>query len=96
MGSVLMLLAELGVLNIFLGGGFKAQVGEGPNMAPIVYYFIGFGGRSALSAYISWDGSDQMAHTPEDTLEKIDPNKLKQVGQTTMLVVSVLSREVDY
>jgi ABC-type dipeptide/oligopeptide/nickel transport system permease component len=56
----------------------------------------GFGGRSALTAHIAWDGSDRTAHTTGDTFETIDPNKLKQVGQTTLLVVSVLSREVNY
>jgi len=52
----------------------------------------GFGGRSALSAYVSWDGSDQTAHTAADTPEALDPNKLRQVGQTTLLVVSVLGQ----
>ncbi len=50
----------------------------------------GFGGRSALSAYVSWDGADQAAHTAGDTFEAIDPKKLEQVGQTTLLAVSVL------
>ena len=56
----------------------------------------GFGERSALTAYLSWDGSDQAAHTPEDTFEAIDPEKLEEVGQTTLLALTVLSREVDY
>jgi hypothetical protein len=56
----------------------------------------GFGERSALTAYVSWDGSDRTAHTPEDTVEAIDPNKLEQVGQTTLLALTVLSREVEY
>jgi peptide/nickel transport system permease protein len=56
----------------------------------------GFGGRSALTAYVSWDGSDQTAHTPEDTFETIDPEKLEQVGRTTLLALIVLSREADY
>jgi ABC-type dipeptide/oligopeptide/nickel transport system permease subunit len=38
MGSVLMLLAELGFLNIFLGG-FRVEIGEAGRMQPIVYYF---------------------------------------------------------
>jgi len=54
------------------------------------------GGRSALSAYVSWDGSDRTAHTPRDTFETIDPAKLKQTGETTMLVLTVLSRETEY
>ena len=37
----------------------------------------GFGERTALTSYISWDGSDQYAHTPLDTYDRIDPQKLK-------------------
>jgi ABC-type dipeptide/oligopeptide/nickel transport system permease component len=55
-----------------------------------------YGGRSALTAYVSWDGSDRTAHTVEDTFEAIDPKKLGQVGQTTLLAVTVLSRELEY
>ncbi len=39
MGSVLMLLAELGYLNIFLGGGFRAEIGETGRAQAVVYYF---------------------------------------------------------
>lgn len=56
----------------------------------------GFGGRSATTVYVSWDGSDRTAHTTADTLDTIDPRKLEQSGQTTLLVLSVLSREVNY
>lgn len=56
----------------------------------------GFGGRSSLSAYVSWDGADRTAHTPADTPDAIDPAKLKQAGQTAMLVLHVLSRETNY
>jgi len=52
----------------------------------------GFGGRAALSAYVSWDGADQTAHTAADTVEALDPRKLEAVGQTTLLVVSVLGQ----
>ncbi len=55
---------------------------------------VGFGGRKALTAYISWDGSDHLAHTPQDTLEMIDPEKLAKVGRTTLLTLLMLSREV--
>jgi hypothetical protein len=55
-----------------------------------------FGGRDALSLYVSWDGSDRTAHTPEDTIETIDPEKLRQVGQSAMLTLSVLGREANY
>ena len=56
----------------------------------------GRGGRSALTGYVSWDGSDLLAHTPEDTFETIDPRKLEQVGQTILLAATVLSRETEY
>jgi ABC-type dipeptide/oligopeptide/nickel transport system permease subunit len=56
----------------------------------------GFGGRDAMSLYLSWDGSDAAAHTPQDTAGAIDPKKLEQVGKATALVLSVLSREVQY
>jgi Zn-dependent M28 family amino/carboxypeptidase len=68
--------------------------GRGPHHG--MFASRGFGGRSALSLYVSWDGSDRTAHTPEDTLEALDPRKLRQVGQTTLLVLTVLSREVEY
>ncbi len=68
--------------------------GQGPHFGLLAR--PGFGGRSALSAYVSWDGSDRTAHTVGDVLETIDPQKLKQVGQTTLLALTVLSREVDY
>ena len=55
-----------------------------------------YGGRSALSAYLSWDGSDVLAHTPRDTVESIEPEKLKKAGQTAALLVTILSREIKY
>jgi ABC-type dipeptide/oligopeptide/nickel transport system permease component len=55
-----------------------------------------FGGRSALTIALSWDGSDQEAHTAADTVEKIDLQKLEKAGRTTLLGLYVLSREVDY
>jgi ABC-type dipeptide/oligopeptide/nickel transport system permease component len=57
---------------------------------------LGYGGRSALTAYVHWDGSDQTAHTFEDTIEAIDPEKLEQVGQTTLLALTFISRELEY
>jgi hypothetical protein len=61
-----------------------------------LYTKPGYGGRSALTAYVSWDGSDRTAHTTGDTFETIDPKKLEQAGQTTLLALTVLSREMDY
>ena len=56
----------------------------------------GFGGRDALTLHVSWDGSDRTAHTTQDTFAAIDPEKLRQVGQTTLLTLNVLAREVSY
>jgi peptide/nickel transport system permease protein len=56
----------------------------------------GFGGRSALTAYVSWSGSDGTAHTPQDDWQMIDPAKMKATGETTLLALTVLSREVNY
>ena len=57
---------------------------------------ISFGGREALTAYVSWDGSDQYTSTPLDMVEKIDIEKLQEVGETTTLVLTVISREIEY
>ena len=57
---------------------------------------IGFGERNALTAYISWDGSDEMAHLPDDTLVNLEPLKMESVGKTLALVLTVLSRESEY
>jgi hypothetical protein len=56
----------------------------------------GHGERDALSAYISWDGSDALAHLPTDDLSRIEPTKLEDVGRTLSLVLTVLSRETEY
>src|SRR6266540_1876810 len=56
----------------------------------------GFGERKALTLSLSWDGADALAHTPGDTFEMIDPQKLYDVGRTTLLTLLVLSRETDY
>jgi Zn-dependent M28 family amino/carboxypeptidase len=56
----------------------------------------GFGDRRAMTLSISWDGSDDLAHTPRDVPELIDPQKLTRVGRTTLLTLMVLCRETDY
>jgi peptide/nickel transport system permease protein len=56
----------------------------------------GFGGRDALTLYLSWDGSDRTAHTMQDTAEGIDPEKLRQIGEASSMTLSVLSREPAY
>ena len=57
---------------------------------------IGFGGRRALSAFISWDGSDDVAHTPYDTADRLDATKLGNLGGVVTLTTLVLSRETTY
>ena len=52
--------------------------------------------RTAMSAFISWEGSDWQINTIHDTLDIIDPEKIQQTGETTLLTLLVLSREVDY
>jgi hypothetical protein len=61
-----------------------------------MYAMPGAGGRAALSAFISWDGADQIAHTSQDTIAQIDAVKLEQTGETTLLMLSILSRETEY
>ena len=56
----------------------------------------GFGDRSALTLKVSWDGSDALAHTPRDVPEIIDPDKLLQVGRSSLLTLLVLTRETTY
>ena len=56
----------------------------------------GFGGRSALTMYLSWDGSDALAETPQDTPDAIELPKLEQAGRTALLALHTLSREVNY
>jgi hypothetical protein len=60
-----------------------------PTMAPL-------GGRDAMSAYISWDGSDAGSHLPSDNIQAIDPAKLQAAGEASLLSVYIMSREVEY
>ena len=55
-----------------------------------------FAGRSALSLYVSWDGSDTTAHTTADTPQTIDLQKLEKSGRATLLTLFVVSRETNY
>jgi Zn-dependent M28 family amino/carboxypeptidase len=48
------------------------------------------------SATISWSGSDDLAHTPQDTLAHLDPGKLGQVGRMVSLAVMVLANDPAY
>jgi glutathione transport system permease protein len=57
---------------------------------------VGFEGRDVMTLYLSWNGSDRTAHTPQDSPDAIDPEKLEQFGRATALALSVLTREVQY
>jgi hypothetical protein len=57
---------------------------------------VGFGDRRALTLSISWNGSDDLAHTPFDVPQIIDPRKIMRVGRTTLLTLMVLAREPNY
>ena len=54
------------------------------------------GNRTALTIFVGWDGADEYAHTPYDTIAVIEPDKLEQLGQTSALAIQILSNEVDY
>ena len=45
---------------------------------------------------LTWDGSDVRAHTPEDAVENINPDRLEKAGKTTALALMVLAREKVY
>jgi peptide/nickel transport system permease protein len=77
-------------------GASTTTRGRGPHYDMYTAVIPGSRSESILPLYISWDGSDRLAHTPEDTMELIDPEKLEQAGQTTLLTLTVLSRETEY
>ena len=57
---------------------------------------LGFGERDALTALVSWDGSNELAHLPDDNLSGLEPEKMESLGRVMSLVLTVLSREVEY
>jgi hypothetical protein len=68
--------------------------GRGPHFGmPEV---AGFGGRSATTLALSWDGSDETAHTTLDTPDAIDPVKLEKLGRSALLTLIILSRDTVY
>ena len=52
--------------------------------------------RPIPSLTISWSGSDDAAHTPQDTVDRIDPAKVGQTGRAILLSVMVLSNDPAY
>ena len=61
-----MLLAELGYLNIFMGGGFRAMIGEAGRMVPIIAFYSDIPEWSALIANVReyWRSYSWMALYP--------------------------------
>jgi len=53
-------------------------------------------GREALTALVSWDGSNELAHLPDDNLANLEPEKMESLGKVMSLVLTVLSREAEY
>ena len=51
---------------------------------------------SIPSVTISWAGSDDTAHTPDDSWENVDPRKIKAVGKMTSLALMVLASDPAY
>ena len=45
---------------------------------------------------LTWEGSGVRVHTPADTVENIDPEKLDKMGRTAALGLMVLARETNY
>jgi hypothetical protein len=45
---------------------------------------------------LTWEGSSVHAHTPADTVENIDPEKLSEMGRAAVLGLMVLARETKY
>jgi ABC-type dipeptide/oligopeptide/nickel transport system permease subunit/predicted ABC-type transport system involved in lysophospholipase L1 biosynthesis ATPase subunit len=45
---------------------------------------------------LTWEGSGARAHTPADTVENIDREKLSKIGRTACLGLMVLARETNY
>jgi ABC-type dipeptide/oligopeptide/nickel transport system permease component len=68
--------------------------GRGPHFGMMT--LPAFAGRSALSLYVSWDGSDETVHTTLDTPQTIDLQKLERSGRATLLTLFVVSRETNY
>jgi len=45
---------------------------------------------------VTWDGSNATAHTPWDTIENIEPDKLRAAGRVAALAVMYLAYEKEY
>jgi peptide/nickel transport system permease protein len=45
---------------------------------------------------LTWDGSHTTAHTPQDTVENVEPDKLRAAGRSAALAVMYLAHEKEY
>jgi ABC-type dipeptide/oligopeptide/nickel transport system permease component/ABC-type lipoprotein export system ATPase subunit len=45
---------------------------------------------------ITWDGSHATAHTPQDTVENIEPERLRDAGRVAALALMYLGHEKEY
>jgi hypothetical protein len=48
------------------------------------------------SISLTWEGSHTTAHTPQDSIENIEPDKLQAAGRTAALAVMYLAHEKEY
>jgi ABC-type dipeptide/oligopeptide/nickel transport system permease component/ABC-type lipoprotein export system ATPase subunit len=52
--------------------------------------------RKIPYVFLTWDGSGDNVHRPEDTIESIQPDKLSDVGRVVALAVMYLGHEKEY
>jgi hypothetical protein len=45
---------------------------------------------------VTWDGSNSTAHTPQDTIENIQPQRLRDAGRVAALAMMYLGHEPEY
>ena len=61
-----------------------------------------FGGAALLPAeaaptiYIHWAGSEELANTPADTPQAVEPRKLEEAGQAVSMALGIMVREINY
>ncbi|MBN1886363.1 MAG: ABC transporter permease subunit [Thermoflexales bacterium] len=71
-------------------GRMRAKVASGPTQTGLPRP------RYPWTVHLSWAGADTNARTPGDSPAGIDVDKLRQAGQTTTLVLTIISRELEY
>ena len=53
-------------------------------------------GQEAPKVALHWQGWEKLARRPEDTVDRLSPEKLEQAGRVTSLALMTLGRERDY